>query len=466
MGVMERPSTARNIGYGLVALLIGVGVYLLLGYWRKPAPADAPQAAPADSAKTEVKPTNEKAEDYKDEPIADRSPEEEAEILGMKMVEFDEAKELVEYVMKELNQVDSARDLDQLAKLLGNGKVNPAELQMLQNLFAQDRLRLRNDQPVSLIGELVAGKKSRWMLHLADGSELQLDLDKNRAGKWKVSKVKLPESYLDADGKPLPPEQIKKLQRDHVVMDPMNFSHEFLTSLVGQKFETARAMVNHEKISDAKIAGLCILFEEGNYQLSKKKPLQVIRFKDKHAIFYANLSSATAGDDSTKAQFSITCSRPEVTQPWRIDELNLDRLLEDYAKRVAGGDVYYSPLIKNPNGGDTIVIYFEFDSNGITERTKKQLKIVASILKFDANKKITLSGHTDSKGSRDYNLGLSKKRAIAVKAYLMEQGIKEEQIVIEAHGFLQPRRREVKADGSDDPSARRANRRTEIYLDF
>ena len=113
-----------------------------------------------------------------------------------------------------------------------------------------------------------------------------------------------------------------------------------------------------------------------------------------------------------------------------------------------------------------LVIYFEFDSNGLTDRTKQQLDIVASLLKLDTSKKVRLSGHTDGKGSNEYNQGLSENRAVSVKKYLASQGVQSEQIVTEAHGFSKPRRPGTRADGTDDPSARRANRRTEIYLDF
>ena len=55
-------------------------------------------------------------------------------------------------------------------------------------------------------------------------------------------------------------------------------------------------------------------------------------------------------------------------------------------------------LLKNPLGGDTLVIYFEFDSEGLTPRTQRQLSIVTRLLKLDPNKAITISGHTDAKG--------------------------------------------------------------------
>ncbi|HEX7655174.1 MAG TPA: OmpA family protein, partial [Verrucomicrobiae bacterium] len=47
---------------------------------------------------------------------------------------------------------------------------------------------------------------------------------------------------------------------------------------------------------------------------------------------------------------------------------------------------------------------------------------------------IILGGYTDSRGSAVYNLGLSLRRATAVKQYLVEHGVKPEQIVIYAYG--------------------------------
>lgn len=149
-----------------------------------------------------------------------------------------------------------------------------------------------------------------------------------------------------------------------------------------------------------------------------------------------------------------------------ISEINLDQLLADYARRVAGGDVYYSPLVKNPAGGDTLALYFDFDEDEMNERTLRQLEIVSMLLKADSGKRVTLSGHTDALGSKAYNDGLSKRRADSVRDLLVKAGVDEAQIVTLAKGASQPRRPNVTESGEDDPTGRRVNRRTEIYLDF
>ena len=83
-----------------------------------------------------------------------------------------------------------------------------------------------------------------------------------------------------------------------------------------------------------------------------------------------------------------------------------------------------------------------------------------------AAKKITLSGHADALGSEEYNNELSANRADTVRDFLAEAGVSAEQIVTIAKGASQPRRPNFTESGEDNPDGRRANRRTEIYLDF
>jgi outer membrane protein OmpA-like peptidoglycan-associated protein len=166
------------------------------------------------------------------------------------------------------------------------------------------------------------------------------------------------------------------------------------------------------------------------------------------------------------ADFGVTVKRSSSAESWKVTEINLDSLLADYANRVAGGDVYYTPLIQNPEGGDTLILYFGFDEDLLTQRTQKQLNIVAALLKLDPEKKLTLSGHTDSLGSDSYNTTLSSKRAEGVKTYLLNRGVPNAQIVTLAEGESKPRLPNQTETGEDNPTGRRANRRTEIYLDF
>lgn len=338
-------------------------------------------------------------------------------------------------------------------KLIGKEALTPETLDRLKKLSGQGQFKLRVPNPVREVGELEVNKRARYSLELADREagrdRIYFDLMKEN-NLWSVEKLTLP----PGDGEAIP---------RALIVDSLGISDSFLLAALNQNFTLAKEFVNPEKVSDATLAGLCILFEEGNYKLRDEKPLRSVIQKETVASFLANVE---ASDGTQAAQFAITLKKSAEQPNWVIDELNLDQLLSDYANRVAGGDVYYTPLIKNPAGGDTLVLYFDFDAEGLTTRTERQLAIVAMILKTDNKKKIHLSGHTDALGSADYNKTLSAKRAEAVKTNLIAAGVNPAQIITAAKGLSEPRRPNVTQEGEDDPDGRRANRRTEIYLDF
>ncbi len=235
----------------------------------------------------------------------------------------------------------------------------------------------------------------------------------------------------------------------------------FLNAVMNGRFDEARGLVDRTAVTDAKIAGLFIVFEEGRYGLRGQKPVRVMFDRERVAGVVAYVVPEGGG----KA-LDLGLNLRKVGTHWKVNEVSLDSLLGAYAERVGGGDVHFTPLVKNPQGGDTLILYFGFDEDGLTRRTEKQLDVVAGLLKLDSGKKLTVSGHTDALGSDQYNEGLSGRRARAVASYLLRVGVPRSQIVTKAEGETRPRRPNERGDGEDDPQGRRANRRTEIYLDF
>ena len=337
-------------------------------------------------------------------------------------------------------------DMVTFSKLLG-GTLDDGALRQLQEFAARQRA-LGHKAQLREVGEQELNKRTRWAIEYGEGDQRKsMYLDLKRDGdKWAVEKITL------SSGANVPAGN-----------DPLAVTEVFLQAVLSQKFEQAREHVDATKVTDARIAGLCILFEEGKYRMRETKPLRAMYQKEDAAGYLAHVVTT---DDSQAAQFSLTVIKQGNPAQWMVAEINLDRLLADYAKRVAGGDVYYSPLVKNPEGGDTLALYFGFDEDEFTPRTKRQLEIVAGILKSDRVKKLTLSGHTDAKGTDDYNQQLSMRRAEVVRDFLVASGVGAGQVEVMAMGKKQPRRPNVTETGQDDPQGRRANRRTEIYLDF
>jgi outer membrane protein OmpA-like peptidoglycan-associated protein len=362
-------------------------------------------------------------------------------------------------LMNSIGNAVAKKDLPTLDKLMAQAAVSAEAAERLKKLINLNSLALKPQQPVREVGEIELNKKRRYALELAERppgqDRIYFDLIK-KDGRWFVEKVTFPSDALD-------PAASSPDANQALFPDALALADEFLMAVLRQDFATAKKFVNPKNVSDATLAGLCILFEEGNYRLRPQKPLRAIIQKPLVASFLAHVEAA---DGTQAAQFAVILKKTSADQSWNIDELNLDQLLSDYAQRIAGGDVYYSPLIKNPAGGDTLVLYFEFDEGRLTPRTERQLMIVANILKTDPNKKIRLSGHTDAKGSAEYNQDLSAQRAIAVKEFLIRSSVSPQQITTTAKGLTEPRRPNLKETGEDNPDGRRVNRRTEIYLDF
>ena len=426
---------------GLAALLaVAALVLLLLRPGVKPAPA--PIAAPPVPETAPLREIEQLAA-----PVAPENPETVLQDLGIGVSTTDPA-ELVNQIAKALE----AGDLAALGRLIGKDALDPQTAERLKALSAT-RLKLRHPDGIREVGELELNARTRWALEL-EGQEAGRDrifLDLKRNGqKWSVEKITLP----PAAGEPIP---------KAVLADSLGVADAFLQAVLKQDFEFARAFVDPKTVSDAKIAGLCILFEEGEYRMRKSKPLRSM-FQRQDTVGY--LANVETTDGKQSAQFTITLRQPPAPSNWLVSEINLDQLLADYARRVAGGDVYYSPLVKNPSGGDTLALYFEFDEDEMNPRTRRQLEIVSMILKADPGKKLTLSGHTDALGTEDYNKSLSSRRADVVRDFLIKAGVASDQIIAIAKGASQPRRPNVTETGEDNPEGRRANRRTEIYLDF
>ena len=335
-----------------------------------------------------------------------------------------------------------AADFETAAKLSGD----PAFAPKLREFAGGLAMRLR-PPGVREVGEIEFNALNRWALEF-DGTpgrdRLLFDL-RRKDGQWSVERLILPPAV-----------------GEEVTDDSLTIADAFLQATLRQDFEVAKSYVD-SSVSDATIAGLCILFEEGDYHLRKQKPLRVMLQRPDTTGYLVNVETA---DGNQAAQFSILLKSSDEGKRWRVSEVNLDQLIADYAKRFAGGDLYYTPIVKNPQGGDTLVLYFEFDEDQIAPRTKRQLEIVARILSKDGGKKLTITGHTDAMGGADYNTGLSSRRADIVRDFLVSAGVAHTQIVTQAKGMTQPRRPNVTESGEDNPEGRRANRRTEIYLDF
>jgi peptidoglycan-associated lipoprotein len=102
------------------------------------------------------------------------------------------------------------------------------------------------------------------------------------------------------------------------------------------------------------------------------------------------------------------------------------------------------------------VIYFDFDRAEIKPEFRDIVRAHAEYLTANSRTRVVLEGHTDERGTREYNMGLGERRANAVRSMLTLQGVASNQIESVSYGEERP-----VALGHDEESWR-LNRRVEI----
>lgn len=222
-------------------------------------------------------------------------------------------------------------------------------------------------------------------------------------------------------------------------------------------------MIGGAEVTDATIAGLCMVFEDGAYTLRAANPIRNTFENDAYSGY---LVYVTPQQGNAAKPGNIGVELAKVGDAWRITHVSLDSLLSSYEDRGTEEAGHYFPLVKNPKGGDSLALFFAFDDATLTPRSLRQLEIVASLLK-ESRRQLDISGHTDDVGTADYNQKLSEKRAAAVRDALISFGVDAAQISTRGMGMSQPRRTYSEQDSEEQKdTARGENRRAEIYLDF
>lgn len=79
-------------------------------------------------------------------------------------------------------------------------------------------------------------------------------------------------------------------------------------------------------------------------------------------------------------------------------------------------------------------IYFDYDSDAVKAEYRPIIEAHAKYMQANANAKMILQGNTDERGTREYNLSLGQRRAVAVKKALNLLGVKDGQIETVSYG--------------------------------
>ena len=116
---------------------------------------------------------------------------------------------------------------------------------------------------------------------------------------------------------------------------------------------------------------------------------------------------------------------------------------------------YYDPQYGKRGTADRI-IYFDFDSDSLRAESYDVVKAHGQELRNNPNRGVWLEGHTDDRGSHEYNMGLGERRGNSVQSLLIQSGANPNQIKVRSYG------KEMPAVSGYDEAAWAQNRRVEI----
>lgn len=168
------------------------------------------------------------------------------------------------------------------------------------------------------------------------------------------------------------------------------------------------------------------------------------------------------------ALLSACGSRPEKNEGAEVEERTVGADADADAKEQDAGDSAQSfglqedqsaalRQLEDPQSPLSVrIIYFDYDSDAILPQFNEAIRAHAEFLQAHPEMVATLEGHADERGSREYNLALGERRALAVKQQLVLLGAPSGQIRAVSYGEERP------AAAGRDQEAWALNRRVEF----
>ena len=135
----------------------------------------------------------------------------------------------------------------------------------------------------------------------------------------------------------------------------------------------------------------------------------------------ATAPKETASTKSTTSSSSSSSSSTEASMPQVVDGV------------YVGSDTVEMLAVGVPDR-----VFFAYDSYSLTSDAQDSLAKQAKWLKANGSVTISIEGHADERGTREYNLALGDRRANAAKDFLMAQGISSSRITTISFGKERP----------------------------
>ena len=152
--------------------------------------------------------------------------------------------------------------------------------------------------------------------------------------------------------------------------------------------------------------------------------------------------------------FMFSCSTVPVEEVDSQQATTVDLTSDSDTSSEAASD----PMSDVDIGEPYVKIYFDYDQDTLREDAFSDLLKVSRLMKENPKYTLLVEGHADERGTREYNLALSERRAKAVEDFLSASGVSSFNVEVVGYGEEKP------VDNGSNESAWSQNRRAELFF--
>ena len=152
--------------------------------------------------------------------------------------------------------------------------------------------------------------------------------------------------------------------------------------------------------------------------------------------------------------FMFSCSTVPVEEVDSQQATTVDLTSDSGTSSDAASD----PMSDVDIGEPYVKIYFDYDQDTLREEALSDLLKVSRLMKDNPKYTLLVEGHADERGTREYNLALSERRAKAVEDFLSASGVSSFNVEVVGYGEEKP------VDNGSNESAWSQNRRAELFF--
>jgi len=367
----------------------------------------------------------------------------------------------VAWVKSEKQPSKISNDFNNASEFLSDGIVenikNVLKEGGIENIEIKQIYPLAKDNETERFSVSIADKDSAGDL----SEKIHVGIKKSSSGDPKISEINLSKN-LSSKANFSNRENIFNVKVNHHD-DALFVADYFVSALRDLNYETAVSYCLPDQGLVEKIAGLCIMIEGGKFIVSQENPIEILESLENSSVLRIHLDST---NNQKTFNFTIQLSSEYQGQNslWNINKIYLEEAFSSYFS-LEDTKFPFVPVRTDLNTGDCLVVYFDFKSSELSQRSKNQLQILADVLNIIQKSSLKIYGHADEIGSQDFNMNLSIERAFSVKNFLISKGIETSKIDVYGKGESQEWLPNRLASGTDNPIGRSYNRRVEIYLD-